>query len=67
MLPFLYGLLILSFIVVLGTLVMGGRALTQGDTTDRDRSNKWMWRRIYAQGVALALLFLILMVKKNGG
>ena len=67
MLPILYGLLILSFIVLLITLVMGGKALTSGKAEDRNISNKWMWRCIYAQGVVLGLLFITFMVKKNGG
>ncbi|MBC6403798.1 MAG: HIG1 domain-containing protein [Hyphomonadaceae bacterium] len=67
MLPILYALLVLSFAAVLITLVMGGRALTRPGDTNRYLSNKWMWRRIYAQGAALVLLLITLMVKKNGG
>ncbi|NNE58631.1 MAG: HIG1 domain-containing protein [Hellea sp.] len=67
MLTILYILLGIAMAAVVFTLVMGGRAMTSRKDTDRSDSNKWMWRRVYAQGAAIFLLILVVMVKKNSG
>lgn len=67
LLKFLYVLLFLSMLAVVMTLIMGGRAMTSRKEEDRAASNKWMWRRIWAQGTALLLLGVTILVKRNGG
>ncbi len=67
MLYIIYVLLGLSLAAVLFTLVMGGRAMTSKDEAAKAASNKWMWRRVWAQGIALALLALMVVVRRNGG
>ena len=62
----LYILLGLSLLAVVVTLLMGGKAMVGGDT-DRSNSNKWMWRRVWAQGIALLLLVLIVYTKSKSG
>ena len=66
MLKIVYILLAISMAAVVFTLVMGGKSMVT-HTEDRSTSNKWMWRRIWAQGIAIALLALTVVVKKNGG
>lgn len=63
----LYVLLGLALFTVVLTLVMGGAAMSKQNTESRIVSNKWMMRRVVAQGVALCLLAIILMVKRTGG
>ena len=67
MLTLLYILLGLALAAVVFTLIMGGRAMTKRDDDSREISNKWMWRRVWAQGLALLLLVLTVVVKRNGG
>ena len=67
MLTLLYILLGLSLAAVVFTLIMGGRAMTKREDGSRENSNKWMWRRVWAQGLALLLLVLTVFVKRNGG
>ena len=59
-------LMIVAVLVVLFTLVMGMIQLAKGTPEARIKSNKWMWRRIYAQGIAVAVLFLAVMAKTKG-
>lgn len=63
----LYVLLGLALFAVVLTLVMGGAAMSKQNTESRIVSNKWMMRRVVAQGIALCLLAIILMVKRTGG
>ena len=67
MLTFLYILLGLSLFAVVFTLVMGGRAMTKREENSSNISNKWMWRRVWAQFTALIILGLTVVVKRNGG
>ncbi len=67
MLQILYILLAISMAAVVFTLVMGGKSMVTHNDGDRSTSNKWMWRRIWAQAVAVMFLLLILLVRKNGG
>ncbi len=67
MLTILYVLLGLAMIMVVVTLVMGGSAMARQSQESRAASNKWMWRRVWAQVSAVGLLFLIYLVKKNSG
>ena len=56
----------LAVAFVLGTLIMGARAMGGKDANARAMSNKWMQRRVMGQFVAIGLLFLTLYVKKGG-
>ena len=67
MLIFLYILLGLALATVVVTLLMGAGAMSKRDEASRAKSNKWMWRRVWAQGIALCLLALVIMVKRTGG
>jgi len=67
MIYILYVLLGLALFTVVLTLVMGGAAMSKQNVESRIVSNKWMMRRVVAQGVALCLLALIIMVKRTGG
>lgn len=67
MLTFLYVLLGLALFAVVFTLIMGGRAMSRREEGSRVESNKWMWRRVWAQLSALLILGATILVKKNGG
>jgi len=67
MLYILYALLGIALFAVVFTLVMGGRAMSRRDETSRQDSNKWMWRRVWAQGSALLLLAATLWYRRNFG
>jgi len=67
MLKILYVLLAVAMVMVVLTLVMGGTAMAKQSQESRAASNKWMWRRVWAQVTAVGILFLIYMVKRNGG
>lgn len=66
MLPVLYVLTVLAFAAVLVTLVVGGLAMANPSEASREKSNKWMWRRIYAQVAAIGLLVLTVYVRSRG-
>ena len=66
MLILLYILTAIAFACVVITLVMGGIAMSKKDEASRKKSNDWMWRRIYAQVAAVALVLLTLYVKSRG-
>lgn len=53
MYPLLLTLTVLSMLYVFFTLIMGSVAVANGKG-----SNKWMYRRVYGQVVAVILLFL---------
>lgn len=67
MLTFLYILLGLSMFAVVVTLVMGGRAMTKREEDSSNVSNKWMWRRVWAQFIALLVLGLIVLLRSKSG
>jgi len=56
----------IAFACVLLTLVMGTVAMSKKSEEDRKNSNKWMWRRIYAQVAAIILLALTVYSKSKG-
>ncbi|MEE9348185.1 MAG: HIG1 domain-containing protein [Robiginitomaculum sp.] len=59
-------LMIAAVLVVLFTLVMGMLAMAKGTPEARLESNKWMWRRIYAQGGAVIVLLIAVTAKGSG-
>ena len=67
MLTLLYILTFIAFIAVIMTLVMGAVAMGGKEQTDREKSNRWMMRRVTAQAIALILLFVTFYVKRNSG
>lgn len=67
MLYFLYAATVASMIWLVITLIMGGSTMVRKGEGIREKSNQWMWRRVYAQGIAIALLFITFWVRKNGG
>ncbi len=56
----------LAFLCVVVTLVMGTIAMSRKSEESRKKSNDWMWRRIYAQVIAIGLLVLTVYVRNNG-
>ena len=62
----LYILTGLAFVAVVVTLVFGTAAMTRKDEKSRIASNKWMWRRIYAQVTAIGLLALTVYMRSRG-
>lgn len=66
MLIILYILTGLAFACVVLTLVMGTVAMSQKSEESRKKSNDWMWRRIYAQVSAIALLALTVYMRSKG-
>jgi hypothetical protein len=67
-------LYVLTFVAVgyvVFTLIMGARSMGAKKREDTSESaaasNLWMTRRVKGQLVAIGLLCLILLVKKNGG
>jgi len=67
LLTLLYILTGLAFLCVVLTLIMGGIAMSQKNEESRQKSNKWMWRRIYAQVTAVILVILTVLVKTKSG
>lgn len=67
MLIILYILTGLAFFCVVLTLIMGTVAMSKKSEENRKKSNDWMWRRIYAQVAAIALLALTVYMKSKGG
>lgn len=63
----LYILFVLSLVAVVFCLIMGGRAMITNRDQDRSASNKWMWRRIWAQASAFILLILIVWIRSKNG
>ena len=66
MIIILYILTGLAFACVVLTLVMGTVAMSKKSEENRIKSNKWMWRRIYAQVAAIGLLALTVYMRTNG-
>jgi len=63
----LYILLAISLVAVVVTLLMGGRAMVSTKETHRGTSNKWMWRRVWAQASAIILLMIIVWARSSSG
>ena len=66
MITILYILTGLAFACVVLTLVMGTVAMSKKSEESRKNSNKWMWRRIYAQVSAIILLALTVYMRSKG-
>lgn len=60
-------LMIAAVLVVLYTLIMGMVQLVRLGEEARKKSNKWMWRRIWAQAIAIVVLFFAAYMKAQGG
>jgi len=67
MLVVLYVLLGLSLLAVVFTLLMGGKEMVSTKSGDRSASNKWMWRRVWAQVTAVLLLVITVWYRSNSG
>ena len=67
MLYFLYVLTFLSMLWVVATLVIGATSMGKGGDEARIKSNKWMTRRVWAQALAIGLLFITVYFRKNSG
>ena len=66
MIIILYILTGLAFACVVLTLVMGTVAMSKKSEENRQKSNKWMWRRIYAQVSAILLLGITMYMRSKG-
>lgn len=66
MLIILYILTGLAFACVVLTLIMGTIAMSRKSEENRKKSNTWMWRRIYAQVAAIALLAITVYMRGKG-
>ena len=66
MITILYILTGLAFACVVLTLVMGTVTMSKKSEESRKNSNKWMWRRIYAQVSAIILLALTVYMRSKG-
>ena len=55
-----------SLALVAFTLIMGMLQMAKGTPEGTLKSNKWMWRRVYAQGGAI-LVFILAAYLKNKG
>jgi len=67
MIYILYALTVFAFIGVVFTLVAGGVALQSKAEGARERSNKWMQRRVIFQAIAIGLLLLVITVRSKTG
>lgn len=56
----------LALACVVFTLLMGGIAMSNKSQESRIKSNKWMWRRIYAQVAAVVLLSITVYLRSKG-
>jgi len=66
MIIFFYILTGLALVCVVFTLLMGGIAMSNKSEESRKISNKWMWRRIYAQAAAIILLAVTVYLRSKG-
>ena len=66
MIIFFYILTGLALGCVVFTLLMGGIAMSNKSEESRKISNKWMWRRIYAQAAAIILLAVTVYLRSKG-
>jgi len=67
MIYILYAVTILAFIGVVFSLVAGGVALQSKTEGARERSNKWMQRRVIFQALAIVLLIITITVRSKTG
>lgn len=67
MIYILYVLTVLAFIGVVVALVAGGLAMQSKADGARERSNKWMQRRVMLQAAAIILLFITITVRSKTG
>ena len=67
MILLLYILTALAFFFVIFTLIKGGIEMGKKAEGSREKSNKWMQRRVMGQAVAVALLILTVYVQTRGG
>ncbi|MEP6343976.1 MAG: HIG1 domain-containing protein [Maricaulaceae bacterium] len=66
MIYILYVVTVLAFVGVVVSLVAGGMAMQSKAEGARERSNKWMQRRVQFQIVAVLLLLLVVYVRSRG-
>jgi len=66
MIYILYVLTALAFIGVVVSLVAGGMAMQSKADGARERSNKWMQRRVLLQAVAIILLIITVYMRSRG-
>lgn len=67
MLTLLYILTALAFLGVVATLVMGSLSMSRTEESEREKSNKWMSRRVMLQAVAIILLFVTVYYRNQQG
>jgi len=67
MIYILYVLTVLAFVGVVFSLVAGGIAMQSKADGARERSNKWMQRRVLFQVIAVILLFVTITVRSQSG
>lgn len=67
MIYILYALTVLAFIGVVVALVAGGLAMQSKSEDARERSNKWMQRRVMLQALAILMLFITITVRSKTG
>lgn len=62
----LYVLTAIAALYVVFTLIAGAASMGKKDLESRERSNKWMQRRVVGQAAAVLLLILTLYIKSRG-
>ena len=67
MIYILYILTALAFVGVVFSLVAGGIAMQSKAEGARERSNKWMQKRVLFQALAIILLFVTIAVRSKIG
>lgn len=67
MLYFLYAVTFMAMLWVVTTLVIGATTMGKGGDEARKNSNKWMTRRVYAQAVAIFLIFVTVYYRRQYG
>ncbi len=55
---FVFILILLAMLGVLGSLIYGLYQMSQEGTDHRRKSNKMMWMRVWLQGAAILLIFI---------
>ena len=66
MIYILYVFTALAFIGVVVSLVAGGMAMQSKAEGARERSNKWMQRRVLLQAIAIILLMITIYFRSRG-
>ena len=67
MLIVIYILTGLAFAYVVFTLIAGGVAMQSREDDSRERSNKWMQRRVFAQAFAIIMLVILVYARRKAG